>query len=153
MFFFLARSNNFEFKVLHKRADRQYSSTTQPPTVVCKLEAQLEYIRTHFTHVFARLVLICMLSGCLLAKVSASEISRNFIRSVLSVGCSLVYTEVLLCWKIWSDYAAFHFAGCVIKKINEVYSSFSSSSSSLFFLVSLLHYFLTYFILVEWNAT
>ncbi len=45
-----------------------YSRTPQPPTVVCKMEAQLEYVGTHCIRVFARLAPICMLSRRLLTK-------------------------------------------------------------------------------------
>ncbi len=38
--------------------------------------AQLAYV-----HIFARLAPICMLSRCLLKKISASELSRKFIKS------------------------------------------------------------------------
>ncbi len=59
----------------------------QPPTVVCKMKGQLEYI--HILHtcfcvfVFA---LICMLSRCLLTKISASKLSQKFIKSALLGG-------------------------------------------------------------------
>ncbi len=61
------------------------SCCTQPPTVVCKVEAQLEYTRIACTF-FACLALTCMLSQCLLNKISASELSRKFIRDALLVG-------------------------------------------------------------------
>ncbi len=54
---------------------------TQPPTVVCKMEAHLEYIAT----VLAYLAPICTLSRCLL-KISALELSRKFIKVALLVG-------------------------------------------------------------------
>ena len=45
------------------------------------------YVCTHCTlHVFAHLVPICMLSRCLLNKISASELSRKFIKGALLVG-------------------------------------------------------------------
>ncbi len=50
------------------------------------MEAQSEYVHIAYA-VFARLAPICsMLSRCLLNKVSASELSRKFIKSVLLVG-------------------------------------------------------------------
>ena len=56
---------------------------TQPATVVCKMEAQLEHV-----HVFARLSPICKLSRCLLTKFPASELRRRLIKSALLVGHS-----------------------------------------------------------------
>ncbi len=50
------------------------------------MEAQLEYVRTHCMHVFARLALICVLSRVLTNKISASELSRKFIKGALLVG-------------------------------------------------------------------
>ncbi len=41
---------------------------------------------TRCMHAFARLVPICKLSRCLLTKISASELRRKFIKSVLLVG-------------------------------------------------------------------
>ncbi len=64
-------------------------SPSQPATVVCKMEAQLEYVYITYLHVFARLELTCMLSRCLKNKISASEFSRNFIKSALLVGINL----------------------------------------------------------------
>ena len=56
---------------------------TQPPTVVCKMEAQLNYI--HIAYTF-----FCTfgadLHAQLINKISASELSRKFIKSVMSVG-------------------------------------------------------------------
>ena len=46
----------------------QTPNNTQPPKVMCKIEAQLDYVPTHCTHVFARLALTCMLSRCFLTK-------------------------------------------------------------------------------------
>ena len=50
-----------------------------------KMEAQLESIHTAYTfpHIRHR---FCMLSRCSLAKISASELSRKLIKSVLLVG-------------------------------------------------------------------
>ncbi len=49
------------------------------------MEAQLEYMRVAYTF-FARLVPICVLSRCLITKISASDLSWKFIESALSVG-------------------------------------------------------------------
>ena len=43
-------------------------------------------ICTRWVHVFALLASICMLSRCLLNRISASEISPKFIKSALLVG-------------------------------------------------------------------
>ncbi len=40
-------------------------------------------IHTHFIHVFALLVPICMLSRCLATKIYASDLSRKFIECVV----------------------------------------------------------------------
>ena len=59
----------------------------RPPMVVCKMEAQLDYRYTHCTHVF-----FCMFGSDLYAqsvlinKISESELSRKFTKSVLLVG-------------------------------------------------------------------
>ncbi len=73
-----------EQDVLHG-ADRQAGGEgrggegkgTQPPTAVCKMEAQSEYAHVAYTflHVWAP---ICMLSRCLATKISASELRRKF---------------------------------------------------------------------------
>ena len=58
----------------------------QLPTVACKIKAQSEHghvAYTFFWHVWRRFV---MLIRCSLTKISASEISRKFIKSVLLVG-------------------------------------------------------------------
>ncbi len=60
--------------------------TAQPPTVVCKMEAQLEHTHTHCIHVFARLAPIFMLSRCLLTKF----LHRNSVGSLLRLRCWLV---------------------------------------------------------------
>ena len=61
-------------------------SRTQPAmVVVCKMEVQLKY--THIAYLFfARLAPICMLSRVPIIKISASELSRKFIKSALLVG-------------------------------------------------------------------
>ncbi len=75
---------------LSSRADLNYYYSllplcTQPPTVICKMEAQLENAHISYTF-FARLAPSCMLSRCLFTKISASELSRKFIKSALLVG-------------------------------------------------------------------
>ena len=57
----------------------------QPPMVVCKMEAQSEYIYTCCTHVFARLALICTLSQWL----STKFLHRSSGGSLLRVRCWL----------------------------------------------------------------
>ncbi len=61
---------------------------SQPPTVVCKMEAQLKYTYTRrytlFTH-FARLAPICMLSRCLFSKI----LHWSSVGSLLRVRCWL----------------------------------------------------------------
>ncbi len=57
--------------------------------VVCKNGSSVG-IYTHCIHIFARLVPICVLSRCLSTEVSASELTRKFIKSVLLVGCVLL---------------------------------------------------------------
>ncbi len=68
-----------------------YVQYAQPPTVVCKMEAQSEYyVHARCMHIFARLAPICVLSRCLLTKfLRTLEISREFIQSALLVGCAL----------------------------------------------------------------
>ena len=58
---------------------------TQPPTAVGKMEAQSEHAHIAYTflHVWAP---ICMLSRCLVTKISASELRRKSIKSALLVG-------------------------------------------------------------------
>ncbi len=55
---------------------------TQPATMVCKVEAQSEYVRIACTslHVSCR---FCVLSRWLSTKISASELRRKFIKSAL----------------------------------------------------------------------
>ena len=60
---------------------RHVCKTTQPPTVVCKVEAQLAYIHVAYTfdaELYAQSVLI--------DKISASVLSRKLIKSALLVG-------------------------------------------------------------------
>ncbi len=57
----------------------------QPPTVACKTETQFEYV-TRCIHVFARLVADSFAQSVLSNKISASELSRKFIKSALLVG-------------------------------------------------------------------
>ncbi len=66
--------------------------TSQPPTVVCKMESQLKYIRTHCIHVFARLTPICTYAQLVIINnISTSELSRKFIKSALLVGVADVF--------------------------------------------------------------
>ncbi len=65
---------------------------TQPPTAVCKIEAQSEYIHIAYTF-FARLVPICMLSRCLLTKY----LHRSSVGSLLRVRCWLGRRKI---WKV-----------------------------------------------------
>ena len=59
---------------LKKKREKKWNFdlSTQPPTVVCKVDS--------------RFCTTCMLSRCLVTKVSASELSRKFIKSALLVG-------------------------------------------------------------------
>ncbi len=60
---------------------------TQPPTVVCKMEAQLEYVTsTRGTHAFARLGTNLYAQSVHINKISASELSSKFIKGALLVG-------------------------------------------------------------------
>ena len=61
------------------------SSSAQPPTVAYKNGSSVG-IRTCCIHIFACLAPICVLGRCLLKKISASELSRKFIKSALLVG-------------------------------------------------------------------
>ena len=58
---------------------------SQPPTVACKIEAQLEYIQAAYTllHVLSPIGMLCR---CLSNKISASELSRKFIKIALLAG-------------------------------------------------------------------
>ncbi len=58
---------------------------TQPPKMVCKVEAQLEYTYTRCMRVFARLAPICVLSRCLVTKF----LHRSSLGSLLRVRCWL----------------------------------------------------------------
>ena len=77
---------------------------TQPPKVVCKMEAQLECCtycictRTHCLHVFAHFALICMLSQSLLTKF----LHRSSVRSLLRMRCWLGRGSTKL-KNFWSD--------------------------------------------------
>ena len=53
--------------------------------VACKMESS-GGIYSHCTHIFACLAPICMISRWLVNKISASELSRKFIKSALLVG-------------------------------------------------------------------
>ncbi len=64
---------------------------TQPPMVVCKMEAQLEY--THCIHVFALLAPICVLNRCSLTKCLHWGSARKFLRVTLLVGKVLQYSR------------------------------------------------------------
>ena len=64
--------------------------TAQPPTVACKNGSSVG-TRTRCTHVFSHVPRrLCMLSRCLVTRISASELSRKFIKSALSVGWRLL---------------------------------------------------------------
>ena len=54
-------------------------------------------------HVFERLAPICMLSRCLVTKISASELSRRFVKSALLVGVSL-HPRMLLSHSLLSSH-------------------------------------------------
>ncbi len=54
-----------------------------------KMEALSEYVSIAYTF-FARLAPICIHSRCLINKISASELSRKFIKSALLVGQACV---------------------------------------------------------------
>ncbi len=59
-------------------------AATQPLTVECKMEAQLEHV-----HVSARLVPICMLNRHLLTKLLTKFLHRSSAGSLLTVSCRL----------------------------------------------------------------
>ncbi len=65
------------------REIKELRERTQPPRVVCKVEAQLEYAHIAYTFFFARSAPIRMLSWCILTKISVSELS------LLRVSCWL----------------------------------------------------------------
>ncbi len=56
---------------------------------------------TRRTHAFARLAPICMLCRCLSNAISASELSRKFIKSALLVGYSTNYLGHTICDPDW----------------------------------------------------
>ncbi len=73
-------------KLPKKREDKKsffiLNFLSQPATVVCKMEAQSEHV--HIKCTFLRILApIRMLSRCLVTKISASELSRKFIKSAL----------------------------------------------------------------------
>ncbi len=97
--FFFFRGTNFAMATLvgwlnytRKQNGGLYSnlhpaSTTQPPTVVWKMEAHLKCVpTTRCMHVFARLAPTCNAPSVLINKISASEHSRKFIKSASLVG-------------------------------------------------------------------
>ncbi len=65
-------------KLKDQSASCMYLPSTQPPTVVCKMEAQLEYVHIAYTslHVWPQFV---QYSQSVLIKKSASELSRKII--------------------------------------------------------------------------
>ncbi len=63
---------------------------TQPPTVACKMEAQLESAHNAYNIFFARLAPICMLRRCLLTKF----LVRSSVGSLLRVRCWLGSSKV-----------------------------------------------------------
>ncbi len=75
----------------------------QPPTVVCKMEAQLEYTQC-IVHVFARLAPICNAQPVLINKISAVELSLKFIKSALLVGCLCVIVSLSLSLALCATY-------------------------------------------------
>ncbi len=76
--------------------------------------------RTHCIHVFARLALICKPSRCLLTKISASELSRKFIKSALLVGYS---TKMLHVMPLYSS-TSMHVA-CYVSKTSFISRDFT----------------------------
>ena len=56
-----------------------FLTTAQPPTMVCKMKAQAQWL--HFAHTLLQAQL------GLVDKISASELSRKFIKTALLVGC------------------------------------------------------------------
>ena len=56
------------------------SFPSQPPTVVCKMEALLEYVRVAYTF-FCTFGADVYAQSALINKISASELSRKFIKS------------------------------------------------------------------------
>ena len=85
----------------------------QPPTVVCKMEAPLEYMYCNYT-LHTRLAPICMLSRCLLAKFLHQSSVRSLFKSALLVGsCHLywspyMYYVLLNTWQLrwWLEWAS-----------------------------------------------
>ncbi len=61
------------------------SPTTQPLTVVCKMEGQLEHIHVAHTSLHVS-VLTLHAQSMLINKASASELGRKLVRSALLVG-------------------------------------------------------------------
>ncbi len=76
-------SYNFTLKYVANigRVPVLYAPTTQPPTVVCKMEAQLKYLHIAYT-VFAN----SYSQSVFINKISASELSQKFIKSAFLVG-------------------------------------------------------------------
>ncbi len=70
---------------IKERLEHPRCTTTQPPTVACKMEAQSEHARIAYMF-FAHLAPICMLSRCLSTKISASELRRKFTKTPLLAG-------------------------------------------------------------------
>ncbi len=66
-----------------------YLQHTQPPMVVCKMEAQSEHLHVASSFFCIVCSFVRMLSRCLLTEISASEFSRKFIKSALMVGSTL----------------------------------------------------------------
>ena len=61
------------------------SCSTQPPTVVCKMEAQLEYIHNAYTF-FCTFGADLYAQSVFINKISALELSWKFIKGALMVG-------------------------------------------------------------------
>ncbi len=68
-----------------KSTQKYLAKPTQPPTVVCKAEAQLEYIHIAYT-CFCTFGTDLPAQSVLINEISASELSRKFIKSALLVG-------------------------------------------------------------------
>ena len=70
----------------------QQTSQSQPATVACKMEAQLEHIQyTQCTHVLASLAQICMFSRCLSTKFLHWSSGETLLRVRCWLGIAEVY--------------------------------------------------------------
>ena len=67
-------------------------SGTQPPSVGCKMESPLEYLHISSSiNVFAHFGANLYAQSVFINKISASELSRKFIKSALLVGSACYY--------------------------------------------------------------